>query len=114
MLLMGFGGGRKLGGGEHMKRSSSLDMLAPPMSSGMGHRNSSYSMLSNIASLMMSTVSIPGHEHPYAIQAHQNRQAEGGGYAVGETKPPGAVEFYIKRKNPPPPGERERERDGGI
>ena len=102
---MGFGGGRKVGEGQHMRRSSSLDMLAPPITSGMSHRRSSYTMLSNFASLVMSTISISGHEHPYAIQAHQNRQTEGGGgYGMGEGKP-GGVEFYIKRKNPPPPGE---------
>ena len=101
---MGFDDGRKVGGGEHMRRSNSLDMLAPPVTGGMGHRRSSYTMLSNFASLVMSTISISGYEHPYSIQAHQNRQTEAGGYAVGESKPPGGVEFYIKRKNPPPPG----------
>ena len=115
MLLMGFGGRKLGGGGGGMRRSSSLDMLAPPISTGMGQRNSSYTMLSNVASLMMS-VSVPGHEHPYGIQAHQNRTGEGGyvtgggagevkGGGGGEVKGGGGVLFYIKRKNPPAPGE---------
>ena len=37
-----------------MRRSSSLDMLAVPMSSGMGGRTASYNMLSNIATIVMS------------------------------------------------------------
>ena len=95
--MMGFGG-RKGGG---LRRSSSLDMLAPPVRSGMGERTTSHNMLSNVASLMMS-VSVPGHEQPFAIQTHHSRQAEGSG---GEQKP-GQLEFYIKRKNlPPAPGE---------
>ena len=95
---MGFGGRKEKGG---MRKSSSLDVLSPqPLQSGMGQRNASYSMLSNVASLMMS-VSVPGHEHPFAIQASHDRQTEG---YVGEQKP-SKMEFYIKRKNPPPPGE---------
>ena len=99
MFFMGFGGRREKGG---MRRSSSLDILSPPpLHGGMGQRNASYSMLSNVATLMMS-VSVPGHEHPFAIQAYHNRQSEG---YVGEQKP-SKMEFYIKRKNPPQPGER--------
>ena len=83
-----------------MRRSNSLDMLAPPTQSGMGHRNASYDTLSSVASLML-TLSVPGHEHPFAIQAHHNRQLEG---YVGDQKPV-QMEFYIKRKNTPSPGE---------
>ena len=100
MLLMGFGGRKLGGGGGGMRRSSSLDMLAPPISTGMGQRNSSYTMLSNVASLMMS-VSVPGHEHPYGIQAHQNRTGEGGyvtGGGGGEVKGGGGVMFSISRE----------------
>ena len=112
MLFVGFGG-RKEGGEGDMRRSCSLDMLAPPVHSGMGPRNSSYNMLSNIASLMMS-VSVPGHELPFAIQAQHNRQVDG--YVGEQGTKPGQLEFYMKRKNPPAPGEgggREGERMKG-
>ena len=102
MFYIGLGGRKKKAG---MRRSSSLDMLAVPMSSGMGGRTASYNMLSNIATIVMS-VSVPGHEHPFAIQAQHNRQVEG---YVGDQKP-AQMEFYLKRKTPMAPG---KEGDGG-
>lgn len=100
-------GGRKSGssGVSGMRRSNSLDMLAPPMKTDMGQRTTSYNILSNIASLMAS-VSVPGHEHPFGIQSHHNRQNDlaAAGYVAGEQKPT-QLEFYIKRKNPPVTGE---------
>ena len=105
MFYIGLGG-RKKGG---MRRSSSLDMLAVPMSSGMGGRTASYNMLSNIATIVMS-VSVPGQEHPFAMQAQHNRHVEG---YVGDQKP-AQMEFYIKRKTPMAPGKGESEgRKGG-
>lgn len=104
MFFMGLVGRKEKAG---MRRSSSLDVLAPPLPNGMGERRTSYNMLHNIASLVMS-VSVPGHERPFAIQAQHDRQLDG---YVGDPKP-SQLEFYIKRKNPPPPGERGREGGG--
>ena len=57
-----------------------------------------------VASLMMS-LSLPGHEHPFAVQAAHNRHLEG---YIGEQKPL-QLEFFIKRKPVAQQGDGERE-----